>query len=253
MDSFQRVLKKMGYADDREGLITRYMSQAEEWKSHLEHTRNFILRSAQNKKKGRCVVFGSGWWLDVPVAELAEMFEELVLVDITHPVQIEKKAKAFPNVRLIQADVTGQTVNIYNAVKAGTLDNLRADVPCNFGLPVDFEADFYVSPNLLSQLGGLISEYLEEKTKSKKELIDRIVAEVEQNHISMLPVGKSCLIVDFQEEITNAKSSFMKSDMRVKVPMPEGNISETWIWDFDLAGNYITNSQVRFRVRGVDF
>jgi len=253
MSDFQRIIKKMGYFDDREGLITRYLNQSEYWKSHLEHTRNFILKSAQTKNKGRCVVLGSGWWLDVPVPELAELFEELVLVDITHATQIEKKAKTFPNVRLVQADVTGQTVNIYHAAKKGALKFLDAKVPCNFGLSTDFSADFYVSPNLLSQLGGLVSEYLERKYKSDGEEIRRISKEIELNHIEMLPINKSCLIVDFQEDISNLKTNMIKTDMRVQANLPAGNFSESWTWDFDLSGNYITNAQVRFRVRGVDF
>ena len=87
------ILKKFGYKKDREGLITRYLREAENWKLHTENSKKFIIESAKTKKKELCVVAGSGWWLDIPVNELSKMFKKVIMIDITHPTQIIKKSK----------------------------------------------------------------------------------------------------------------------------------------------------------------
>ena len=245
----------MGFSADRDGLMTRYLNEAENWKAHLEHTTNFILKSAQNKAKGTCVVLGSGWWLDVPTEELSKIFNKLILIDIVHSAQIKHKAKKYPNITLIDADLTESLQGIYSKVKSKKFTELSSAVPyfTNFGLAPDFEADFYVSPNVLSQLGGLVSEFLQKNKKVSGLDISDLKQKIEESHLRSLPSGKSCIIVDYKENIINTKTGATTTNARVEANLPAGNFNEEWIWDFDLNGNYLPNSHVRFQVRGLDF
>ncbi len=241
----------MGYKSDREGLLTRYLAQKSQWDYHLGRTKEFILKTAESKKKGICVVLGSGWCLDIPLEKLAELFDNLILVDITHPSQIEQKARNFKNITLFETDITCCISELYEAYKRKSLSNF-SNIPtlCNFGLPLDIDADYYVSPNVLSQLGSMVSEFFERKNV-EAELRKKISAEIESAHIKMLPAGKSCLIADYSEECFDMRGNFLRKSERIFAPIPQGTHSEEWRWDFDLSGDYFIGEQVYFQVRGV--
>lgn len=56
---------------------------------------------------GRAVVLGSGSLFDVPLDALAERFGRVDLVDLAHPRSARLAAQRRPNVRLVEADVSG--------------------------------------------------------------------------------------------------------------------------------------------------
>ncbi len=245
----------MGYAGDKNGLIERYINESENWKNHTEKTKAFILKSAQNKVKGKAVVLGSGWCLDVPLQALSEMFEELILLDIVHPAQIEHKVKKMKNVRLISADISCTAEKLYQQIRQKKYNNLDELIPanCKFGLDADFEADFYISPNVLSQVGSLMSEYLQKKRDIPAIEIKKLQQALEENHIKNLPTGKSCLIVDYHEIRIHKTSRDKFENSRILTSLPKGNFEDNWTWDFDLSGSYISNFETRFLVRALDF
>ena len=76
----RKLLRKLGFFLDSEGILNRYYREKGAWDSHLENTKKAILQSAESKGKNIAVVLGSGWLLDVPLAELAEMFGKVYLV-----------------------------------------------------------------------------------------------------------------------------------------------------------------------------
>lgn len=253
MTDFKRAVKAMGFHADREGLITRYLNESKAWEIHIQKTKSFILKSAESKIKGTCAVLGSGWCLDVPVYELAELFSELILVDISHPRQIKNKYKKYGNIHFYETDITCVTEAVYAFYKKKkrSLSDVRVSDDCNFGLPQSIEADMYVSPNVLSQLGGLINEFLMRKTKAGEDERLRLSKQIEEAHLNMLPENKSCLIVDYAEIIS--KQQQIVENQRVLLELPESEQTDEWLWEFDLSGNYIPNAQVSFRVRAFDF
>ena len=86
-----RMLKNMHYVADQQGIIERYLKEAESWASHLENTKRAIIESAENKKKDNCAILGSGWLLDVPIEYLCQHFKKVYLFDVVHPTQIKHK------------------------------------------------------------------------------------------------------------------------------------------------------------------
>jgi hypothetical protein len=97
----------MGYYNYQAGLIHHHIDQQAGWEDHQAHCRNFILKAIELYKPGKVTVLGSGWLLDLPLAELAECNGSVSLIDIVHPPDVIAQARNFNNVELIEQDITG--------------------------------------------------------------------------------------------------------------------------------------------------
>lgn len=105
-----RVLRTMGYFSNFRGMMNRYLREQEHWDEHLQQTRKFISDAISRTEHRNVVVLGSGWLLDIPLEELSERFEKVILVDIWHPAQVRHKMTKLPNVELKYMDLSGNTV-----------------------------------------------------------------------------------------------------------------------------------------------
>jgi hypothetical protein len=239
-----KAYKKLGYGKDREGLIRRFFNESKNWEAHLQNTKNYILESAQNKCKGTAVIMGSGWWLDLPVDELSQMFEQLIFTDITHPRQIEKKAERYPNIKMVSGDVTGALEKIYRLIKRQKAQSRKEAIIEIIRQSNALEslgiagADYYVSVNLLSQLGVFPAEYIKKKCKLPDNEIQEIVGELQNQHLQLLPKEKTCMISDYKEICLDKTSHQRINKSLIHCPLPEGSNRKEWLWDFDLSGNY---------------
>ena len=251
----RRILSRMGLIKGQKGILNRYFRESEGWKKHLEETRQFILHSAENKETGVTAILGSGWLLDVPLEELSERFVEVHLYDLHHPPQIRKKAEAYPNVKLIQTDLTGGTIRqAYEAVKKfrkggeKILLNALANQPFRFVHP----PDFIVSVNTLNQLNILITDYMrKKKAYTNKELL-QLDGKIQQNHLDTMIPGKSCIITDFEEELYDQEGEWIGTNPLVYVNLPEGNFRRQWQWKFDTQMRYREEAQTFLNVTAVD-
>lgn len=247
----KKLSKLFGLNKDREGIITRYLNEKQNWETHLNNTKNYILNSAKNKDNGTAIILGSGWWLDLPYTELSEIFKKLILVDISHPNQIKHKAKQFPNIELITADISGTLKSIYEINKGNKSINDFSIDANNFSLNKNIIPDFVVSLNLLNQLSYFPKQYLlQNELISEIEVVD-IVKRIEQAHIKNLPKGKSCLIADFFQYEYDNKNNLVKETIRTATQLPSNPSRKEWIWDFDLSGNFINNRNVKFKVAAI--
>jgi hypothetical protein len=86
-----KILRRMGYLRDQEGIMNRYLAESEQWQYHLEKTRNFIAGSFNGSQAESVAVLGSGWLLDVPLEKLRRRFRKIYLVDIHHPPRSERR------------------------------------------------------------------------------------------------------------------------------------------------------------------
>jgi len=248
--SEKKLSRNFGLNKDREGIITRYLNEKDNWEVHLNNSKEYILNSAKNKKKEIAVILGSGWWLDLPYYELSKMFRKLYFVDISHPNQIKHKVKQFSNIELITADISGTFKSIYELKKrksSNIIKDLKININ-NFGLPKNIKADFIVSLNLLNQLSYFPKAYLLKNEMISENEVDIITKKIEEAHISSLPLNKSCIIADFHQFEYNFKDVLQKETTRTLSELPQNNSRKEWIWDFDLSGNFINNRKVKFNV-----
>lgn len=250
----KKILRKMDFLSDQKGIIRRFEREEENWTEHLNNTKNKILQSAINKDKNSVIILGSGWGLDVPIVELAEMFKKVYLVDIFHPKYVRKIAKEYTNITFIEADITnGMIEKVYNFVK-----NYKKTFPLNIDSlftinPVDLsEFDYIVSVNILNQLDILILDYLQRKIKISISETSEIRNHIQTNHIQTMTLNKSLLISDYEElnidnneAVKNIKSLIYSSEFKA-------NKGTKWVWKFDTKKTYHNSLKTYFNVVAID-
>ncbi|MCM0020205.1 MAG: hypothetical protein NBV67_09450 [Tagaea sp.] len=137
----------LGYREGAVRLWSRAGRCARAWRPHLERSRAEILAGAEACARRRtALILGSGVLADVPLRELARLFEKIVLVDVVHVPMVRWRAKRLGNVVCATVDLSG--------VAAGLARSAERPWPVpgsRYGLD-DRTVDFVVSLNLVSQL-----------------------------------------------------------------------------------------------------
>ncbi len=224
-----RHFRALGYLRELRGIRARERAWSAAWAPHLENTRG-ILRAAAARctSKRKAVVLGSGWLSDVPLAEVAEAFDKVVLVDALHPRAVRRQVRRWPNVELLAADVTGTTEAVWRraAVPGATLPRTAPDLFVR-----DPEVDLVASVNLLSQLPCLPERYLLEVGVQSAEAIaaySRGVVEGHLEYLRRLP-GAVALIADVEMKTLDAAGQVVKrEDTLFGARFPYRG--QTWDW-----------------------
>ena len=250
-----KILKKFSFKNDQQGIINRYMRETENWDKHLQNTKEFIIQSTKQKKKNTCMILGSGWLLDVPIDELSQIFDKVILVDIVHPSQIVHKLRKHQNIEFITVDITGLMEVVYHFLKQKSkppksLDFIKLNYQNEWFHKLE-HADFVASVNLLNQLDILICDYIKKtKTYTTEEILE-FRKTIQQNHLDLLPKGKSCLITDYEEVRLN-KGLIIETKPLVYIKLPTNDKSKKWPWNFDTHGTYHKNFDTVFKVIGIE-
>jgi hypothetical protein len=235
-EKYRRILHKMGYYNYQRGLIYRHLNQQGGWDAHLEHCRSFILRAITEYRPGKVTVLGSGWLLELPLAEMVEVLDEVYLVDIVHPPEVKQQTGSLKKVILSEQDVTGGLIAevwercgkrpIFNKLKS--LDSIL--IP-EYQPPED--PGMVISLNILTQLEILIVEFLKRKGHIVEEDMVLFRTEIQKKHIDFLKKHKSVLITDSSEVFTENSGQVVRNSSLL-TELPAGSYKETWTWDFDL-------------------
>jgi hypothetical protein len=100
----------LGYRREMAALQARHRRCRDAWSPHLQATKDALLSAAQatGDQGGVALIFGGGSTHDLPIVELLEHFEQIVLLDIAFTYQSRRLAKHWPNrVFCHLHDVTG--------------------------------------------------------------------------------------------------------------------------------------------------
>jgi hypothetical protein len=221
-------LREMGCLREMLGIRRRQRRYREAWRPHCENSRRLVLDAAGRcGQRRRAVVFGSGWLNDVPLDELAAAFEEVVLVDLFHPLAVRWRSRRYPNVRLVADDVTGALEQVWRAgLERRGLSPLPA--PPGQARRLCGEADLTVSLNLLSQLPCMPDRYLlRRRSHTSGEILSwgREVIRDHLAHLESLP-GVVALVTDVAVRFTNPPRE-VATLYGVELPYR----GETWDWD----------------------
>lgn len=249
-DKYKHILARMGYYDYQLGLIHRHINQEGGWDSHLEHCRNFILKAVNYYKPSKVTILGSGWLLDLPLAEMSEISQEIVLIDIVHPPEVIAQAGSLKNVKILEADVTGGLIEeVWNKTgrkfffrKAGSFKSIIIPDYCP-----DDDPGLVISLNILSQLETLIIEYLKKQVAVSEEGLSGFRKEIQDKHMRFLSKHNSVLITD-TAEIFMENSGKTSRHNSVIIELPKGKLREEWSWNFDLKGSDYNNKKSYFEV-----
>lgn len=252
---YRRILHRMGYYSYQDGLIFRHLNQEGGWDEHNMKCRSYILRAMEVFKPGKVTILGSGWLLDIPLAEIAEKAEFVTLVDIVHPPEVKEQIAVYPNVKILEADVTGGLIKeVWN--KCGSRFFIRKfrTLP-EISIP-EFEPDedpgLVVSLNILTQLENLPAEYIKKRSKINENELDSFRSCIQRKHIEFLRKYNSVLITDVQEIFMDNKNE-QKVVPTVRTVIPEGNMKEEWTWNFDLRGSDYYNSRSVLKVMATTY
>lgn len=244
-------LHKMGFVQDQNGIIRRYEREKHNWNDHLTRSKNFILKSTEEKDKGTCVVLGSGWLLDLPLDELSEMYSEVLLIDLIHPKAVMHKVQKLSNVECIYEDITGGLVDLFykslpkNRLLPETLKAYRYKLPDR--------TDIVISLNVLCQLHILLLDYVKRFSVYNENELTQMERIIQESHLEILPKNKTCLITDIEEEILDEKDEIIGINPLIHVDLPEGNFSQQWQWRFDSNMTYREDAKTFFNTKAIDF
>ncbi|HVZ66297.1 MAG TPA: hypothetical protein VG936_17155 [Lacunisphaera sp.] len=148
--------RALGLLREHGDIAKRHAKVRGAWASHLAASKTAILEAADRVvARHSALVIGAGDCLDVPVAELTERFDRVVLADIVVGAGARAWArKSAGGVECVSWDASGAL-----AAAASRRDTLTAaEAPKVFaqadpGPPPGGEPDFIVSANCISQLG----------------------------------------------------------------------------------------------------
>jgi hypothetical protein len=244
------MLGRMGYYNYQNGLIYHHLNQEGQWEDHQEHCRNFILRAIELYNPQKVTILGSGWLLDLPLAELTERISKVDLIDIIHPPDVINQIKNYRNVELIEDDVTGGLIaEVWQ--KAGKAFFIKkARLLGKINIP-DYEPKndpgLIISLNLLTQLESLIIDFIKKRSNAKEEDLSVFRSEIQHRHINFLEKYHSVIITDYAEVITG-RTGIIKTIPTLFTELPAGKVREEWIWNFDKKGGDLYNSMSQFKV-----
>ena len=249
-ESYRRILTRLGYYNYQHGFIVRHLNQETGWNSHLEKCRSFIIRALEIYKPDKVTVLGSGWLLELPLAEMLENVKKVCLIDIIHPPDVIKQISNLPGIELKTEDITGglieeiwqKTSGFQFFKKRGIIDKIN--IP---DYKLDFDPGMVISLNILTQLEILPVRYLVKKLKVSDIEIFNVRKEIQSRHINFLKNYKSVLISDISEIFTDSSGSVSEKKSAV-IDLPSGRYKEEWTWDFDLKGSDYYRKRSVFKV-----
>lgn len=230
--------RHLGYLKEAVALEYRARRCEAAWAPHLERSREFLLRSAgEGGKLG--VVLGSGALLDVPLPELCARFERLVLVDMVHLPRIRRLVRRFPQVSLLEADVTGVVSSLYGLLRQKTTCSLAQLEAC-FGAKSELSgvaslegADWVASVNLLSQLPLLPLAWAERLCPEVEEShLFHWQALLLSHHLSCLHgfAPRRCLLADRRQELRSPEGTVVEVMDYGASLGSMGEPMEHWLW-----------------------
>ncbi|MHC1703796.1 MAG: hypothetical protein AB9846_07800 [Tenuifilaceae bacterium] len=242
---------QMGFAQIQSGIMRRFLREEGAWTSHLNNSRNYILETVRETKPKSIRILGSGWLLDIPIKELNELCEKIVLDDIMHPAQIVNKYSRFDKIKFEYNDITNGVVDLcYNQKRKNFQFDSFIDQIIAISLK-NYSEDLIISANLLSQPSIMFTDYLAKKVKLSNSQIISITEIIQQKIIDALPKGRSILISDLEEEYYDEDDKLLGSKPTVFINFPVNSTSKEWSWDFDSKMFYKADCKTKLKVAAV--
>ena len=217
--------KRMKFLEESIAIEARAKRCWDAWAPHQQHTKDAILNSIQSCEHYRKVlVVGSGACLDIPLTELADIFERVLLIDVVHP--LNSKRHGWNHVEHITLDITGQMDTLYlNPEKLPEMyvPDLYHDVP---------DIDCVLSVNLASQLPIKPLKYLSKKMPHNESDLERFAKNLIEAHFKWLS-GFPCttaLICDTAWGRVDLKGKIIELSDPLYGLLSQ-TVTKEWYWD----------------------
>jgi hypothetical protein len=238
------IARRLGFPREMVSIISRHARCAKAWAPHLERSRATVSQAIERTaQRRRAVVLGAGLGYDLPLAELAASFEQVMLVDLVHGPGIRLASWRDRRVRLVSHDVTECLEGL---VEGGQ------DIAAPARFLDDPAVDLVVSLNIASQLPTLPGLFLETAAGHDEAAADAIGRALVEAHFRYLEKfkGTVCLIADIEREILALDGTTIQTLSALReAAMPWSG--ETWSWDIAPPGEEDPGYAVRNRVIGI--
>jgi len=238
------VARRLGFAREMVSIISRHGRCRGAWASHLENSWNVVRRAiGKTKRRRRAVILGAGLGYDLPLADLVQAFDQVLLVDLVHGPPVRLAAWRDRAVRLVTHDVTECLEDLVNGGDQVTEPNRFLNDP---------SVDLVVSLNIVSQLPTLPGHFIEDRAggdEATADLIGRALVEAHVRYLSRF-AGVVCVIGDLEREILAADGTLVETISALRgATLPWKG--ETWLWDIAPLGEEDAGYSVRNRVLGI--
>ena len=223
-------IRRMGYLTEAIEMRGRSRQHQAAWQPHLRRSRDFILSVAEKcGNRSKVVILGSGLLLDVPLAELAALFDQVVLMDVVCLPEVRKKIKACRNAAFVEHDVTNVAERLFQSGQ-DTISGLPEPGP-SFP-PAIRDAGLVVSLNILSQLWVVPRAYAAQKMRGLDEYaVDEWCGRTVAAHYTALRSLSSdvCLVADYEFVKRDSAGGVISRGSTVyglELPAPD----TSWTW-----------------------
>ncbi|MDR3441298.1 hypothetical protein [Telmatospirillum sp.] len=219
-----RYARRLGYVHEGIAIEARFRRCYTDWLPHIGRCHKSILAAGLAcPRRDRVVVLGSGPLCDIPLAELAGIFTEVVLIDVFHPPRARKLMARFSNVVAIEHDLLGQEFGVSTDDVDARLANWRQRTGA---------VDLVVSANLLAQLpvvpmASRLSRDLLARDVDAQTWSDAVM----RAHIADLAAGpgQACLISEWRRHWFDRDGAEIDQESPLTgLSLPEP--SESWRW-----------------------
>lgn len=248
--TYRRMLTRMGYYNYQNGLIYRHLNQDEGWKGHLDNCRRFIIKAIELVNPGKITVLGSGWLLDLPLAEIIDRGINISLIDIVHPPDVINQVRDVKNVELIEQDLTGGFIDSVWQMRRKLPLIKRYQSLNSLNIPelkLNDDPGMVISLNIITQLESLPLDFMRKRSKLREEEVNTLREKLQKQHIDLLKKHRSVLITDYTELITSRVGD-TKTITTLVADLPSSGYREDWIWKFDQTGTDLYNCRSQFKV-----
>jgi hypothetical protein len=243
----------MGYYNYQSGLIFRHLNQEGGWDEHLERCRTFILKALDHYSPSKISVLGSGWLMELPIAEIIERDIKVSLVDIVHPPEVIEQAGSLKNVELVEADVSGGLISEvwHKSSKYSFLKKMKSldDIYIPEYIP-ESDPGMVISLNILTQLEALPVDFLKKRSNVKEDEYLLFRKKIQNRHIEFLKKHQSVLISDVAEIFTD-RSGNSNTVQTMISEIPDTIFREEWTWNFDSKSTDFYNSTSVMKVLAI--
>ena len=237
--------RRLGHLAEAIALSARTRRQRRHWQTHQQHTRQAILQVAdQCERRQLALILGAGECHDVPVAELAQRFDRVVLVDIVFLPGVRQRCKTFGNVECQAQDLTGLADTLAQSAAIQSADDLAALQPALAaqaavtallqGLHCSRDdVSLVVSVNLLSQLPVKPIDYLQQQLPALPlSSLNAFAWQLLRAHLSLLQSFRCpvCLVTDDRQRTWNAAGELIEEVALLAPLQLEAGVFARWHW-----------------------
>lgn len=239
------LARRMGYLRESIATEARARRCARAWQAHRARCRSLVLEAMREAGASkRALILGAGLTDDIPLGEISEAFEDVLLLDMVFTPQTHHLARRLGNVSCVEHDLSGVAEAVMRANKHALPPKPEPGLPGACAA-----ADFIISINLLSQLPLLPGEWLRAHTDMSEDMLHTWSRMLIEAHVDLLQrqAAAVCLISDIAHIYRDADGRLLeREDRTYAAALPD--CETPWRWQLAPLGEIDRRTSLEARV-----